>query len=108
MPSINFILKRFGLDSDANERDIRRAYARQLKQIDLEADPGAFQALHEAYQAALSWAQSNIRVQDAPEETDESAPTQSQPETAHTDAADGEPQTQLIFPMDEARQVFAE
>ncbi len=45
------------LDPDADERAIKRAYAKRLRTTRPDDDPEGFQQLHEAYQAALSWAQ---------------------------------------------------
>ncbi|WP_313458614.1 hypothetical protein [Stenotrophomonas sp.] len=44
-----------GLEEDADERAIKRAYARQLRSTRPDEDPAGFQRLHEAYQAALAW-----------------------------------------------------
>jgi len=44
-----------GLDADADERAIKRAYAAKLKILRPDEDPEGFQRLHEAYQAALQF-----------------------------------------------------
>jgi len=45
-----------GLADDADEREIKRAYARQLKQTRPDEDPEGFQRLHDAYRYALDHA----------------------------------------------------
>jgi hypothetical protein len=49
--------QRLGLLPDAEARDIRRAYARELKKIDQALDAAGFQQLRGAYEAALQFAQ---------------------------------------------------
>lgn len=49
-----------GLDADADERAIKRAYAAKLKTVRPDEDPEGFQRLNEAYRAALRWAQSRV------------------------------------------------
>lgn len=44
-----------GVPEDASEKDIKRAYAKQLKLTRPQDDPEGFQRLNEVYQAALSW-----------------------------------------------------
>lgn len=51
------LFARLQLRPDADERDVRRAYARELKQIDPETQPGAFQVLRETYDQLLWWLQ---------------------------------------------------
>ena len=50
-----YYLQRLGLDERADERAIKRAYARELKLIDHETEIEQFQYLRQAYEAALQW-----------------------------------------------------
>ncbi|MBO9828095.1 hypothetical protein J7373_07505 [Xanthomonas sp. A2111] len=53
---MSWALAALGLDEDADERAIKRAYAARLKVTRPDEDPAGFQQLHETYQAALGWA----------------------------------------------------
>lgn len=57
MPHTHPSFARLGLGQDADTRTVRRAYARELKQIDQERDAAGFQYLREAYELALAWAE---------------------------------------------------
>lgn len=66
--------KQYELARDAEERDVKRAYAKALKKIDQENDPAGFQALRESYEHALQWLQNKsmyARWEDVEEETEE-------------------------------------
>jgi hypothetical protein len=55
---MHWALEQLGLDADADERAVKRAYAARLKTTRPDSDPEGFQQLHEAYQAALVWVRS--------------------------------------------------
>jgi protein TonB len=50
------VYERLGLTATAEIREIRKAYARELKKIDQESDHQGFQSLREAYELALNLA----------------------------------------------------
>lgn len=62
-------LELLGLDADADERAIKRAYAQLLRATRPDDDPDAFQALHQAYQSALQRARHRAQ-RDDDDETD--------------------------------------
>ena len=71
-----------GLDAEADERTIKRHYARLLKGTRPDEDPEAFQALREAYEQAQRWAQWRaenrdevVPEADLPEDAPSSVPT---------------------------------
>ncbi|PFH09759.1 protein TonB [Collimonas sp. PA-H2] len=129
MHNIPHYLGRLELDASADERAIKRAYARKLKQIDPEQDPAAFQALREVYEAALAWAQRNSaaskQVQITPEavapKTDFSLPrvplqpagkpetreAESSVQAAHADSA-SKPAVTVADPRQIVEAVFRE
>lgn len=86
-------LEWFGLPSDADEREIKRAYAKRLKTVRPDIDPAGFQQLHDMYQRALVW-QQHI-AERAPTET-VACPTEAPP----SQPVDGAPTTEpLVEPQ---------
>ncbi|MBP6750803.1 MAG: hypothetical protein KA144_14290 [Xanthomonadaceae bacterium] len=59
-------LRLLGLDVDADQRAIKRAYAAKLKSVRPDTDPEGFQRLHEAYREALRWCE--LRSASGPDE----------------------------------------
>jgi protein TonB len=67
MANLPQFLARLGLTEEADERQVRRAYARELKLIDQERDLEGFQHLRACYEAALNWmAHRAARAEPAP------------------------------------------
>lgn len=55
MRDVAELFARLQLRPDATEKDVRRAYARELKQIDQEQQAQAFQELRETYDRLILW-----------------------------------------------------
>lgn len=82
------IERELGVGPTADKREIRRAYARRLKQTHPEDDPEGFRRLREAYEAALNYAEymaeEEVPLPDAP---------QASRGSEHEEAAKGEDST---------------
>ncbi|MFC3216584.1 hypothetical protein [Comamonas sp. JC664] len=65
-----------GLPIDADERAVRRAYARQLKDIDQLAQPEAFMHCAVLYEQAMAYARSNAALDHPDAEPDKTEPQQ--------------------------------
>lgn len=92
---MNWALEILELDQDADERAIKRAYARLLRSNRPDDDPDAFQRLHQAYQTALDWHRYRQEFEQDEFERDAIAPE------AHTDA---EPALEAVALAQEAGQ----
>jgi len=81
---VNSPLDWFGLPPQADEREIKRAYAKRLKAVRPDVDPAGFQELHEMYRRALAWRAHAATVVMATADEDEDT---GQPEDAEETAA---------------------
>ena len=59
-----------GIEDDADERTIKRQYAKLLKVTRPDDDPEAFQRLREAYERALDWARNRFDEEDEDDASD--------------------------------------
>lgn len=78
----------FGLPPEADEREIKRAYAKRLKTVRPDTDPAGFQELHEMYRQALAWraqaAVAPVAAAEASGSGDEDAVREAEPESFET------------------------
>ncbi|HEY0063843.1 MAG TPA: hypothetical protein VGC21_17125 [Telluria sp.] len=110
-----YFAKRLGIEPDADERTIKRAYARELKLIDQAADPAGFQDLRESYEAALFWLrhQADIMGDAEVEQSDSSAGQVRHPAPlagidTNEAASDHAQETQIADSATCATEVFSE
>ncbi|WP_114954426.1 J domain-containing protein [Sphingosinicella terrae] len=89
LPKHRWVWNRLGLAPTADRREIRKAYAARLKAIDTDADPQAFIALREAWEAAQRLAAEAAGAQayaeQIPQDTTDPAPAPA--ETGPVEAA---------------------
>ncbi|NML31510.1 J domain-containing protein [Paraburkholderia antibiotica] len=84
------------VDENADERTVRRAYARALKQQRPEHDPVAFQRLREAYEAALRLATASAQSEP------DGQPVVAVPVVHEAVATAGDP---AVLPVNEVREI---
>jgi len=85
------------VDVDADERTIKRAYAKALKKIDQENDLVGFQALRESYERAIAWAQASAWRAAQMAETEEEEYEEEELRDAQAEDAVEQPESQLTI-----------
>jgi hypothetical protein len=91
---------RLGLSEDADEAQIKRAYARELRLARPDEDPQAFQRLHEAYLRCLELAQRKESLADVTDAADVSDDTAPEPRFAQVSQSFALPATQPLVAID--------
>ena len=86
------------LDQTADERAVKRAYAKRLRVTRPDEDPIAFQHLHEAYQAALDWVRQEALADIADEDEPAEHATDIAPWPPDADVAWAPPETRSYSP----------
>lgn len=86
-----------GIDQDASEIEVRRAYAQMLRRHRPDEDPKGFQTTHEAYRITLQWARQRQRWADAAADSGEDSDDQGiqgTPPDLHRDRSNTPPLTE--------------
>ncbi|MCH8622576.1 tetratricopeptide repeat protein [Undibacterium sp. TS12] len=90
MQRLPIFFHQYDLNADADERALKRVYARELKKIDQEHDLTGFQELRQNYEEALAWLKQRELTGSQEEiEMDEAVSAEAGQQGSHHPATDG-------------------